>query len=81
MRKATEVLENIEPGMEMELDEGDIVLDVLIISRIQRLDRSAKHETILITTADHTGHVVSAGMVQCAREILATGWQRSEEDD
>jgi hypothetical protein len=70
-------------SIDVELEDGDIVTDVVILMRVQRLDDTEEH--LVVTGSEHTGAITRLGIVEAAamrvRRWLVTGWDSHDWDD
>lgn len=56
---------NPDLDVDLELEEGDIVTDLMALVRIQRL--SDTDDALVIGSSKHSGGIVQYGLVQAAR--------------
>lgn len=74
MRLATEVLEDIRPGWELDLDDEAIVTDVAVVVKYARLDAPPGHGGLLTASSAHTDGITFVGMLQMAQVMETRGW-------
>lgn len=60
----------------IDLDDGDVLTDVIIVGRVLRLDGPA---SVLVGISPGTDRVVQVGLVTAATRIIDTGWESGEE--
>lgn len=67
------------PDLDVEtfVTDGDIVTDLIIIARVQRLTDTA--DALCIGSTNHTGHIVWLGMLHKA--LLQMGPDAEDDDD
>lgn len=53
--------------VDLDIEDGDIITDVVVIARIQDLDRPGE-EALAIGASSHTGFLLQRGMIEEARE-------------
>lgn len=55
--------------VELEIEDGDIITDVVVIARVQDLDRPGE-EALAIGVSSHTGFLLQRGMIAEARGLM-----------
>lgn len=68
--KLKEVLETLD--IEFDLDEGDLVTDVLVLAKVQRLDGPS---TVLHATSEGTDSVTTLGLLAAGGKVIGSGWE------
>lgn len=69
-------------GMEIigpELKEGDIITDVVIISRVMRMDES--DSALIWHATEKTDSIVEMGMVNACRLLMESGYTEVTDDE
>lgn len=64
--------------LDMEIDEGDLVTDVLVIAKVVRLDGPT---TVLHASTTGTDGITKLGLVTAAGEVIRGHWESYEADD
>lgn len=76
--KLKEALQTLD--IDMELDDGDMLTDVLVIAKVSRLDGPT---TILHASTVGTDGITKLGLVTAANRIISGDWEthnRSEDE-
>lgn len=74
-----ELLEKQSLGpIEMEVNEGEIVTDLVVIGRLQTLGDT--DDQVTISTTEHTGGVLAHGIISSGL-ILHTQWMTQGKDE
>lgn len=61
-----------------ELEEGDIITDVVIISRVMRADQKAS--SLVWHASDQTDAIVQLGLMSAAKMLMEAGYLEDEDD-
>lgn len=77
-RRVLDVLQEIEPDMMIDVEAGDIVTDIVVLARIQRLDDT--YDALLISTTENTGGMTQYGIV-CAAKLQMEDWMMNGAGD
>lgn len=64
-RRVIDVLQEVEPDMMIDVEPGDIVTDIVVLARVQRLDNT--YDALLISATDNTGGMTQYGITCCAK--------------
>lgn len=79
MMDVRDILQNQSLGpMEMEIEDGEIVTDLVVIARVQSMGDTA--DQILLTTTEHSGGVVTHGILTSA-VLLHSSWMTDGRGD
>lgn len=62
-----------------DLKPGDVVVDVVIITRVQRMDE--KDSSLLWHATDHTDSITELGLVRATSLLMESGYTERDEDD
>jgi len=73
VRPLEEVIKDIDPSWEIDLNDGDIVLDMVVLARVVRLD-SPGRTNVCISMTEQTDSVVLVGLLESAKQITVEGW-------
>ena len=71
-----EALETLD--FDIELGDGDLVTDVLVIAKVVRLDGPT---TILHAATSGTDGITKLGLVTAASRVISSHWESYEADD
>lgn len=63
--------------VDLDLDEGEVVLDVVVLTRVQRIAESGG-PALSMAVSGHTDPVVKIGLLSAGLSI-ANAWTRSED--
>lgn len=74
--KLKEALQTLD--IDMELDDGDMLTDVLVIAKVSRLDGPT---TILHASTTGTDGITKLGLVTAANRIISGDWQSYDSKD
>lgn len=76
---ARQLLEEYGESIDIELEDGDIVTDVVVLARVQRLDH--KHDSLITASSDATGGITLYGMICAAKLEFEDAMMNPDEDD
>lgn len=77
MTAFTEALSGIEITGP-ELDEGDVITDVVIITRVMRPDQKAS--SLVWHASENTDAIVQLGLMSAAKMLMEAGYMDDEDD-
>lgn len=63
-----------------ELEDGDVVTDVIILSRVMRADNGPK-SALTIHVSEEIDPFVQVGMVETARQVIGADFGDCEDED
>ena len=69
-------------GMEItgpELEDGDVITDVVIISRVMRPDQKAS--SLVWHASEQTDAIVQLGLMSAAKMLMEAGYMEDGDDD
>lgn len=64
---------------EIDLDNDEMVTDAVILCRVTRM--SDGRGAFVHVGNDGIDNVIKTGLIECARQINALGWEAVEDDD
>lgn len=64
---------------DVDLDDDEMVTDAVILCRVTRM--SDGRGTFTVAGNDGLDTVVRAGLIECARQVNAAGWEAVDEDE
>jgi hypothetical protein len=73
--KFFEGIKYLGPGLE----DGDVVTDVIIVSRVMRADNGPK-SALTIHVSEDIDPFVQVGMIETARTVIGTDFSEDDED-
>ena len=74
MTDLRKILQDLGP-IDVDIEEGDIVTDLVVIARVQRLDDT--DDSLILSGTENTGGIVFHGMLTTA-VLQHTQWLKSE---
>lgn len=77
MSDLREVLEDLGP-IDVEIEDGDIITDLVVLIRVQKLDDT--DDCLVIGSTENTGGIVCSGMIHAAR-LQHDKWMTEGEDE